>query len=279
MNPLYTLCAPNGVHTNTLQANTTWFFTLPITCVVSVPKDSHITLVFSSFILRPLSLRHSFHFLNFSFSSSHFPTSTRSSAYSISHGRPSLSVCVTASITIMKNSGLSTEPWYTPTFTPNHSLTDPSYDLMMFCLPSLESNVSACFFITSACTLAIHLLASFLDALYSACFTSFSHSSAFFHSLNFCLLVSTTFSTSSHHHQVSLCLHLPFVTPQTVAATSVIAFSTLSHCFSTLTLSSISIFLSCNFSNYAFLISCFFSFHTLILGCTLFNPDGFSCIS
>ena len=107
-------------------------FTLPITCVVSVPKDSHITLVFSSFILRPLSLRHSFHFLNFSFnSSSHFPTSTRSSAYSISHGRPSLTVCVTASITIMKSNGLSIEPWYTPTFTPNHSLTDPSYDLTL----------------------------------------------------------------------------------------------------------------------------------------------------
>ena len=87
----------------------------------------------------------------------------------------------------------------------------------MFCLPSLESNVSACI-------LAIHLLASFHDALYSACFTSFSHSSAFFHALNFCFLVSTAFSTSSHHHQVSLCLHLPFVTPQTVAATSSLLF-------------------------------------------------------
>ena len=106
----------------------------------------------------------------------------------------------------------------------------------MFCLPSLVSNVSACFFITSACILAIHLLASFLDAWYSACYTSFSYSSAFFHSFNFCLLDYTAFSTSSHHHQVSLCLHLPFVVPQTVAATSVIAFQLyptvpqLSHC-------------------------------------------------
>ena len=147
--------------------------------------------------------------------------------------------------------------------------------LKMFCLPSLEFNNSACFFITSACTLAIHLLASFLDALYSACFISFSYSSAFFHSLNFCLLVSTAFSTSSHHHQVSLYLYLPFVIPQAVVATSVIAFSTLSHCSSTLTLSSISIFLSCNFSKYAFLTSCFFSFHTLILGYTLCKPWWF----
>ena len=149
----------------------------------------------------------------------------------------------------------------------------------MFCLPSLESNVLACFFITSACTLAIHLLASFLDALYSASFTSFSQSSAFFHSLNFCFLVSTTFFLLSLPHHTTtrspLCLHLPFVIPQTVAATSVIAFSILSHCSSTLTLSSISISLSCNFSKYAFLISCFFSFHTLILGYTLCNPWWF----
>ena len=60
--------------------------------------------------------------------------------------------------------------------------------------------------------------------LYSACFISFSHSSAFFHSLNFCFLVSTPFSTSSHHHQVYLCLHLPFLTPQTVSCN-------FSHCF------------------------------------------------
>ena len=30
--------------------------------------------------------------------------------------------------------------------------------LKLFCLPSLECNVSACFFITSACILAIHFL-------------------------------------------------------------------------------------------------------------------------
>ena len=99
-------------------------FTLPTTCVVPVPKD-HTSLWFSLHLFSGLySLRHSFHFLNFSFSSSsHFPTSTRSSAYSISHGRPSLTLCVTASITIMKSSVLSTEPWCTPTLTPNHSLT------------------------------------------------------------------------------------------------------------------------------------------------------------
>ena len=89
------------------------------------------------------------------------------------------------------------------------------------------------FFITSACILAnISWRPPFWMPDTLPCFISFSHSLVFFHCLNFCLLVSTAFSTSSHHHQVSLCLHLLFVTPQTVAATSVIAFSTLSHCSS-----------------------------------------------
>ena len=157
-------------------------FTLPITCVISVPKDSHITLVFSSFILRPLSLRHSFYFLNFSFSSSsHFPTSTRSSAYSISHGRPSLTLCVTASITIMKSSGLSTESWCTPTFTPNHSLTHPPYDLIL---------VLAC--------------------LYMAITALTNHSSTpnFFmaHSTTFLGTLSKAFSRSTNAHHSFLCI-------------------------------------------------------------------------
>ena len=128
MNPLYTLCAPNGVHTNTLQTNTAWVLHI-LQPVLYLYQRIHTS---PSFILRPLSLRHLLHFLNFSFtSSSHFPTSTRSSAYSICHGRPSLTLCVTASITIMKSSELSTEPWCTPTLTPNHSLTHPPYDLIL----------------------------------------------------------------------------------------------------------------------------------------------------
>ena len=95
----------------------------------------------------------------------------------------------------------------------------------MFCLPSLESNVSQ-----PVSSLLQPVLLQYISwphfwmPLYSACFTSFSHSSAFFHSLNFCFLVSTAFSTSSHHHQVSLCLHLAFVTPQDCSYN-------FSHCF------------------------------------------------
>ena len=69
MNPLYTLCVPNGVHTNTLQANTEGVshYLQP---VLYLYQRIHTSLVLPSFILRPLSLRHLFHFLNFSFSSS-----------------------------------------------------------------------------------------------------------------------------------------------------------------------------------------------------------------
>ena len=159
-------------------------FTLPTTCVVPVPKDSHITLVLSSFIFRPLSLRHSFHFLNFSFnSSSHFPTSTRLSAYSISHGRPSLTLCVTASITIMKSSGLSTEPWCTPTFTPNHSLTHPPYDLIL---------VLACLYMAIAALTNHSSTPNFLMA----------------HSTTFLGTLSKAFSRSTNAHHSFLCFPL-----------------------------------------------------------------------
>ena len=163
------------------------YFTLPITCVMSVPKVSHITLVLSSFILRPLSLRHSFHFLNSSFhffnSSSHLPTSTRSSAYSISHGRPSLTLYVTASVTIMKSSGLSTEPWCTPTLTPDHSLTDLPYDLIL---------VLACLYMVITALTNHSSIPNFLMA----------------HSTTFLGTLSKTFSRSTNAHHSSLCFPL-----------------------------------------------------------------------
>ena len=110
--------------------------------------------------------------------------------------------------------------------------------LKMFCLPSLESNVSACFFNTSACTLAIHLLASFLDALYSACFTSFSHSSAFFHS--FQLL------------PFGFYCFLYLITPPPGLPLSIFAFCYITDC-------------SCNFSHCFFnLVPLFLNSHTVL---------------
>ena len=154
----------------------------PVLCLYQ--RIPHITLVLSSFIFRPLSLRHSFHFLNFSFnSSSHFPTSTRSSAYSISHGRPSLTLCVTASITMMKSSGLSTEPWCTPIFTPNHSLTHPSYDLIL---------VVACLYMAITALTNHSSTPNFLMA----------------HSTTFLGTLSKAFSRSTNAHHSSLCFPL-----------------------------------------------------------------------
>ena len=51
-----------------------------------------------------------------------FPTRTRSSAYNSSHGNPSFTPLVTISIITTKSSGLSTDPWWTPTFTSNSVL-------------------------------------------------------------------------------------------------------------------------------------------------------------
>ena len=49
------------------------------------------------------------------------PTSTRSSAYSISFTTPSLISLVTSSITNANRRGLSIDPWWSPTFTSNGS--------------------------------------------------------------------------------------------------------------------------------------------------------------
>ena len=71
-----------------------------------------------------------------------------------------LILCVTASITIMKSSGLNTEPWCTPTFTQNHSLTHPPYDLIL---------VLACLYIaiTALTTTLQHLTSSWPTQLLS----------------------------------------------------------------------------------------------------------------
>ena len=184
MNPLYTLCAPNGVHTNTLQTNTAWVLhiTYNLCCTCTKGFTHHFGFLFIYF--QAFTLSHSFHFLNFSFnSSSHFHASTRSSAYSISHGRPSLTLCVTASITTMKSSELSTEPWCTPTFTQNHSLTDPPCGLTL---------VLACLYMAITALTNHSSIPSFLVA----------------HSTTFLGTLSKAFSRSTNAHHSFLCFPL-----------------------------------------------------------------------
>ena len=113
--------------------------------------------------------------------------STRSSAYSISQDRPSLTLCVTASITIMKSNGLSTEPWYTPTFTPNHSLTDLPYDLTL---------VLACLYMAITALTNHSSTPSFLMA----------HSTAFLGTL----LKAFSRSTNAHHSFLCFPLYLSY---------------------------------------------------------------------
>ena len=59
MNPLYTLCAPNGVHTNTLQTNTAWVLhiTYNLCCTCTKGFTHHFGFVFiyfEAFILKVL---------------------------------------------------------------------------------------------------------------------------------------------------------------------------------------------------------------------------------
>ena len=77
-----------------------------------------MAIVFFIFIRSPLVSISSFHFLNFTINSSIlYVISMRSSTYNNSSGHPDLNSCDNASSTIMNNKGLSTDPWWTPTFT------------------------------------------------------------------------------------------------------------------------------------------------------------------
>ena len=91
-----------------------------------------------------------------------------------------LSHCVTSSITMMKSSGLSTEPWCTPTFTPNHSLTDPPYDLIL---------VLACLYMAITALTNHSSTPNFLMA----------------HSATFLSTLSKAFSRSTNAHHSFLC--------------------------------------------------------------------------
>ena len=101
----------------------------------------------------------------------------------VSRDRPSLTLCVTVSITIMKSSGLSTEPWCTPTFTPNHSLTHPPYDLTL---------VLACLYIAITALANHSSIPSFLMV----------------HSTTFLGTLSKAFSRSTNSHHSFLCFPL-----------------------------------------------------------------------
>ena len=83
------------------------------------------TTVFPAFTLSPFSMA-SFHIKSLlTHSSRESAMMTRSSAYRSSQGTPALNSRDKASSTMMKSKGLSTDPWWTPTFTSN-SLLKPS---------------------------------------------------------------------------------------------------------------------------------------------------------
>ena len=87
-----------------------------------------IIFVFPMFTRRPFFSISVFHVCTFTSSSSmDSALIIRSSAYSSSHGQPVRNSLDRASNTMMKSSGLRTEPWWTPTPTPNSSLYPSPY--------------------------------------------------------------------------------------------------------------------------------------------------------
>src|SRR5664279_3112613 len=95
-----------------------------------------ITFVLLMFTLGPFNSSPSFQHLSFSINSSSVSAIRhKSSAYSSSQGNPALNSLESASNTMMNNSGLSTEPWCTPTFT-SKPLLSPYFILIAVVTPA-----------------------------------------------------------------------------------------------------------------------------------------------
>ena len=99
---------------------------LPELCKRSRPVPQIMTFVFPAFTLNPFFSMASFHIKSLlTHSSRESAMMTRSSAYRSSQGTPARNSRDKASSTMLKSKGLSTDPWWTPTYTSN-SLLKPS---------------------------------------------------------------------------------------------------------------------------------------------------------
>ena len=98
----------------------------PELCKRSMPVPQIMTFVFPAFTLNPFFSMAYFHIKSLlTHSSRESAMMTRSSAYRSSQGTPARNSRDKGSSTMMKSKGLSTDPWWTPTFTSN-SLLKPS---------------------------------------------------------------------------------------------------------------------------------------------------------
>ena len=89
---------------------------MPESCRISSPSPEAMNFVLVMFTWRPLDSNPSFHALTRStHSSREVAMITRSSAKNSSQGTPTLKSLDKASSTMIKSSGLRTEPWCTPT--------------------------------------------------------------------------------------------------------------------------------------------------------------------
>ena len=122
MNPQVAFGAPDGWPAYSRTTHGTWELACRVSSRVSSPSPEAMNFVLVMFTWRPLDSNPSFHALTRSTHSSREEAMiTRSSAKNSSQGTPTLKSLDKASSTMIKSSGLRTEPWCTPTPTSNSS--------------------------------------------------------------------------------------------------------------------------------------------------------------
>ena len=121
MNPQVAFGAPDGWPAYSRLTHGTWELAGVLQDIQPKPRSMNFVLVM--FTWRPLDSNPSFHALTRStHSSREVAMITRSSAKNSSQGTPTLKSLDKDSSTMIKSSGLRTEPWCTPTPTSNSSL-------------------------------------------------------------------------------------------------------------------------------------------------------------
>ena len=99
----------------------------PELCKRSRPVPQIMTFVFTAFTLNPFLSMTPYHIKSLlTHTSRESAMMTRSSAYRSSQGTPAPNSRDRASSTMMKSKGLSTDPWWNPTFIPNSLLKHSS---------------------------------------------------------------------------------------------------------------------------------------------------------
>ena len=131
MHPKFAAIAVDAVVAYSCTTDSAWVFAWTLQEVQACTRDHNLCL--SCINPQPLLLHGFFHINSLlTHSSRESAMMTRSSTCRSSQGTPARNLCDKASSTMMKSKGLTTDPWWTLTFTSN-SLLKPSPTLTPLC--------------------------------------------------------------------------------------------------------------------------------------------------